>query len=190
VKRQRRHQLQESAGHVFRRRNRFLIPTLSLRLKHHDVSPSPKTVSVTHAKPSVFASPALCFFQLIANQPQRRIELSGVPGRISVGTSDLGQSLRCFNLAPASVGAFVLGERHRDNSFARAATSNLKLQKKAAPASRSRKLTTLILFLAHTSLCSSGHRSTAWPPLYRWRFRVLDFDPMRRPSPAIRSTRG
>jgi hypothetical protein len=44
VKRQRRHQLQESAGHVCRRRNRFLIPTLSLRLKHHDVSPSPKTV--------------------------------------------------------------------------------------------------------------------------------------------------
>jgi hypothetical protein len=48
--------------HVCRRRNRFLIPTLSLRLKHHDVFPSPKTVSVTHAKPSVFPSPAALLF--------------------------------------------------------------------------------------------------------------------------------
>jgi hypothetical protein len=68
-----------------------------------------------------------------------------------------------------------LAERHRDNSFARAATANLKLQKKAAPASRSRKLTTLILFLAHTSLCRSGHRSTAWPPLCRGVFGFLTF---------------
>jgi hypothetical protein len=48
----------------------------------------------------------LCFFQRIANQPQSRIELSGVRAAFS-GSLQPDDDLIRPNLAPASVGAFV-----------------------------------------------------------------------------------